>query len=323
LSRLPDSPIHKLETGLAWSIQLYERVLDDLNTLRRQAPPDQPVPELIEHFYASRLKNITSLVRCIDRIREWESLARGTSRELEETRRTLLQSERLWPREGFLRRLVSDINHELSRRRADSSEKRARAALVPDASCPDRDAAEQQIAPVVDRNTPVEAELLPPPVTAPAAVTATPIAPDRATASLDEEEPAIPSATQRWLEAASEWSSMLKPFLVDNVGWFVGTFLIVAGFVVLLAAFWRDIGANPVLLRSLVFWLLAATTSVLFGLAYYMRRKYPQLETSSNVLLIIVALLIPLVFAAAAVTTLAPSATQTEPATATATASTA
>jgi hypothetical protein len=39
-----------------------------------------------------------------------------------------------------------------------------------------------------------------------------------------------------------------------------------------------------------------------------MRRKYPQLETSSNVLLIIVALLIPLIFAAAAVTTLAPSA---------------
>jgi hypothetical protein len=322
LGRLPDSPIHQLETELASSIQLYEWVLDDLQKLQRRAAPDQPVPELIERFYASRLKTITSLVECIDHIRAWESLARATMRELMETHRTLLQAERLWPQESFLRRLGSDIDQELARRRDHLSEKRARASLASAASCPDPDAAKQHIAAALARNTPAEAEVLAPPVSAPVATTAKPIERDRVTASFDEEEPAIPSATQRWLETASEWSSMLKPFLVDNVGWFVGTFLIVAGFVVLLAAFWRDIGANPVLLRSLVFWLLAATASVFFGLAYYMRRKYPQLETSSNVLLIIVALLIPLVFAAAAVTTLAPAATQTEPPAATTTAGT-
>ncbi len=128
------------------------------------------------------------------------------------------------------------------------------------------------------------------------------------TTSFAEAEEETPSPTHRFVEAASEWSAVFKPFLLDNVGWFVGAFLIVAGFLVLIAAFWRNIGANPILMRSLVFWSLAVTTGIFFSLAYFMRRKYPQLETSSNVLLIIVALLIPLIFAAAAVTTLAPSA---------------
>jgi hypothetical protein len=60
-------------------------------------------------------------------------------------------------------------------------------------------------------------------------------------------------------------------------------------------------------MRSLVFLSLVVSTAMFFTLAYYMRMHYPELETSSNVLLIIVALLIPLVFAAAALTTLVPA----------------
>lgn len=146
------------------------------------------------------------------------------------------------------------------------------------------------------------------PVTATIVESAIPPLPRPPVTSFAEAEEEIPSAKHRFVEAASEWSAVFKPFLIDNVGWFVGAFLIVAGFLVLIAAFWRNIGANPILMRSLVFWSLAVTTGVFFALAYFMRRKYPQLETSSNVLLIIVALLIPLIFAAAAVTTLAPSA---------------
>ena len=43
-------------------------------------------------------------------------------------------------------------------------------------------------------------------------------------------------------------------------------------------------------------------------MAYFMRVKYPQLENSSNVMLVIVALLIPLVFAAALLTSFVPVA---------------
>jgi hypothetical protein len=156
--------------------------------------------------------------------------------------------------------------------------------------------------------TPPAAAIEPEPVTA--TVVESPMPPSREPrgTSFAEAEEETPSPTHRFVEAASEWSAVFKPFLLDNVGWFVGAFLIVAGFLVLIAAFWRNIGSNPILMRSLVFWSLAVTTGIFFSLAYFMRRKYPQLETSSNVLLIIVALLIPLIFAAAAVTTLAPSA---------------
>lgn len=125
--------------------------------------------------------------------------------------------------------------------------------------------------------------------------------------AVDDEE--VPSATQRLIDSASQWSAVLKPFLLDNVGWFVGAFLVIAGFVVLIVSFWGNIEQNQVLMHSLVYLSLATTTGMFFAMAYFMRLKYPQLESSSNVLLVIVALLIPLVFAAAVLTTLVPGAT--------------
>ncbi|MBI3463814.1 MAG: hypothetical protein HY000_12270 [Planctomycetes bacterium] len=115
----------------------------------------------------------------------------------------------------------------------------------------------------------------------------------------------MPNPAERFVEAASNWARLLKPFLLDNVGWFIGAFLVIAGFVVLITTFWKSIGDNPILMHSLVFLSLVATTGLFFALAYFMRVKHPELETSSNVLLIIVSLLIPLVFVAAALTTLA------------------
>lgn len=126
-------------------------------------------------------------------------------------------------------------------------------------------------------------------------------------ATFAENQDDIPSPHRRWIEAASHWSSILKPFLLDNVGWFVGAFMVVAGFVVLIFTFWGTIEQNRILMQSLVFLALAVATGMFFSLAYFMRLKYPQLETSSNVLLVIVALLIPLVFAAAALTSLVPA----------------
>ncbi len=121
------------------------------------------------------------------------------------------------------------------------------------------------------------------------------------------EEEEIPSPTQRLIDSASEWSSVLKPFLLDNVGWFVGAFLVIAGFVVLIVSFWGSIEQNQILVHSIVYFSLLGTTGMFFAMAYFMRMKYPQLESSSNVLMVIVTLLIPLVFAAAVLTTLVPA----------------
>lgn len=122
-------------------------------------------------------------------------------------------------------------------------------------------------------------------------------------ADATEEEP---SQTHRLIDAASKWSSLIKPFLLDNVGWFVGVFLVITGFVILILTFWSRIEQNQLLMHSLVYASLASATAMFFMAAYFMRRKYPQLESSSNVLLVIVALLIPLVFAAATLTSLVP-----------------
>ena len=121
-----------------------------------------------------------------------------------------------------------------------------------------------------------------------------------------EEEERI-SPIERLIDSASRWSSLLKPFLLDNVGWFIGTFLVIAGFVVLIVSFWGSIERNPILMHSLVYFSLAIATAFFFSAAYFMRLRYPQLESSSNVLLVIVALLIPLVFASAALTSLIPA----------------
>jgi tetratricopeptide (TPR) repeat protein len=126
--------------------------------------------------------------------------------------------------------------------------------------------------------------------------------------SFAEEQQQVPSPKHRLIEAASQWSSIVKPFLLDNVGWFVGAFLVVAGFVVLIVTFWGTIEEDPILMHSLVYLSLAVATGMFFAAAYFMRLKYPQLESSSNALLVIVALLIPLVFAAALLTSLIPAA---------------
>jgi hypothetical protein len=128
------------------------------------------------------------------------------------------------------------------------------------------------------------------------------------TTAFVEEEEDVPSPLHRLIESASQWSSLLKPFLLDNVGWFVGVFLVIAGFAVLIVSFWGTIQNNHLLMHSLVYLSLSAATGLFFSAAYFMRLRYPQLEISSNVLLVIVALLIPLVFASAVLTSLIPSA---------------
>lgn len=134
------------------------------------------------------------------------------------------------------------------------------------------------------------------------------VAQPKLSASFAEELDEPTSPAQRFVDATSKWSTVLKPFLMDNVGWFVGAFLVVAGFGILIVTFWSSIEQNQILMHSLVYASLAIATGAFFSTAYFMRLKYPELESSSNVLLVIVALLIPLVFAAAMLTSMIPSA---------------
>lgn len=84
-----------------------------------------------------------------------------------------------------------------------------------------------------------------------------------ATSFADEEE--VPNVAQRHLEALSTWTNLVKPFLMDNVGWFVGAFLVIAGFVVLIVTFWNTIEQNQILMHSLVFAALFLATGLFFA----------------------------------------------------------
>lgn len=228
---------------------------------------------------------------------------------LDEAKQKLLVAKELDPGDTQIMAILATVNTRLSmlQQREKTREKWTRqwgATVSQSARARQRESAPPpQTAPVQSppvQSSPVQS---PPVHKQPSVVHRSPQA-----ASFDDRAERVPSPAERLIESTSKWSSVVKPFLLDNVGWFVGAFLVVAGFVVLIASFWTSIAPNRVMVHSLVYLCLLGATTGFFALAYFMRRKYAQLERSSNVLLAIVALLIPLVFAAAVLTSLVPSA---------------
>jgi tetratricopeptide (TPR) repeat protein len=379
------SDAHPQDKPLAATIELYRRVLEDLQNLADEEAVPNETYETISRFYMQRLRakraqeearRRSAVVRkYVDRAR---SLVHVAAPRFQEAIYALQQGIQEFPDEPIFRELVQEIRAEAEKRaqaaRAmettrnlfeaakacwqrgefEASEARLREALDLVPGNPEilaaldrvqRSRAEQRRrGPVLQPTSSppslgrrgsedvVEADLLQPAsttrpksireetlaeqprqmagaaATRPQTLRAGSGTAQTAAARSFAEEEEIPSPAQRWVEAVSEWSQVLKPFLIDNVGWFVGAFLIVAGFVVLITTFWQNIEENQILMASLVFVSLVAATGFFFAVAYFMRVKRPALETSSNVLLIIVSLLIPLVFAAAALTTLVPPA---------------
>jgi len=103
-----------------------------------------------------------------------------------------------------------------------------------------------------------------------------------------------PTAIERALRAVTGWPRLLLPFLVQNVGWFIGGFLFLAGSVFLVsytAGFARSLA---------VFAALFAYTGALLWGGYQIRRRRPALTGASDTLLTLGMLLAPLVLAAAA-----------------------
>ncbi|MDV6030226.1 MAG: hypothetical protein F9B45_08980 [Phycisphaera sp. RhM] len=292
----------------------YEQAIESLRSVDRQHPGIVPTESMSREIHAREVEE--RIEREVDRL---VASARACLRrgQVDEAQQQLSRASRLRPNSEAVQQALAAVQ---TRRAAESGAPSVGPTESLDQVAADRVeanqvAGEQAHEPSVDQQVAVP-DTVPmsasaggaPPVVQPTdpmpSQRPTPAA--RSFAVEDEE---FPSATQRLIDSASQWSAVLKPFLLDNVGWFVGAFLVIAGFVVLIVSFWGNIEQNQVLMHSLVYLSLATTTGMFFAMAYFMRLKYPQLESSSNVLLVIVALLIPLVFAAAVLTTLVPGAT--------------
>jgi hypothetical protein len=98
---------------------------------------------------------------------------------------------------------------------------------------------------------------------------------------------------EKALKVVSGWSVWLVPFLVQNIGWFVGGFCFIAGSIFLVA--YTGGFANA----CAVFFVLLAYSLLLLWGGYQLRSKRPELHLSSGVLITLSTLLVPLCLASA------------------------
>src|SRR5215510_13323270 len=106
-------------------------------------------------------------------------------------------------------------------------------------------------------------------------------------------EPTAPSALERAMQAMAGWPALIAPFLVQNIGWFIGGLCFVAGSIFLVT---YTTGFAKTLTS---FAVLSVYTLLLLWAGYQLRRRQPALEISSSALLILGMLLVPLNVAAA------------------------
>ena len=105
--------------------------------------------------------------------------------------------------------------------------------------------------------------------------------------------PAEPGLLERTLHTVSGWHALIAPFLVQNIGWFIGGFCFVAGSVYLVS-YTTGFG------KAFAIWgAMLLYTVLLIGGGYELRRRRPELRVSSEVLTVLGALLVPLTIAAA------------------------
>lgn len=97
-----------------------------------------------------------------------------------------------------------------------------------------------------------------------------------------------PGPLEKALKAISGWHALAAPFLVQNIGWFIGVFLFIAGSIFLVS---YSTGYLKSLIVFLTFFLF--TLFLLWG-GYQLRRKRPDLAVSSDVVLILSLLMVPL-----------------------------
>ncbi len=105
--------------------------------------------------------------------------------------------------------------------------------------------------------------------------------------------PAEPGPLERVLQVMSGWPKVLVPFLIQNIGWFIGGFLFLAGTIFLVTYTTGFIKA------AIVFVSLFAYTMFLIWAGYKLLQRRPRLTTAGSVLLSTGLLLVPLTIASA------------------------
>jgi len=106
-------------------------------------------------------------------------------------------------------------------------------------------------------------------------------------------QPAEPSALEKAMKAVSGWSAWLVPFLVQNIGWFIGGLCFVAGSIFLVAY------TGGFAKALAVFFVLLSYSLLLLWGGWQIRRTRPEQIFSSGALLTLSILLLPLNLAAA------------------------
>ncbi|MBK1718855.1 hypothetical protein CKO27_14610, partial [Thiocystis violacea] len=105
--------------------------------------------------------------------------------------------------------------------------------------------------------------------------------------------PAAPSAFELALRRLSGWPRLIVPFLLQNIGWFVGAFCFVSGALFLIA------NTSGFVNALVVFASLVGATAFLLWAGYQFRRKGEALVVASSMLLTLGMLLAPLDLAVA------------------------
>ncbi len=101
-----------------------------------------------------------------------------------------------------------------------------------------------------------------------------------------------PGPLERALHRMSDWPKALMPFLVQNIGWFIGGFLFLAGSVFLVTY------TTGFAKAAIVFASLFGYAVFLIWAGYKLRLTRPRLNTASGVLLTTGLLLVPLTLSA-------------------------
>ena len=289
---LTEAEVHRSRRELNAAIHLYEQVLHDLKDLSRTDRVEPWLHGKIRDFYRNRVlqtkaqERVVIVRQCLLSAHDM-AIKRGN---LEGALTTLREGLDQSPKVTVFKEMTQEIRRHMKEMQA--LIRASDAARTPETR---------------EVIQPVSAPRVPSAMAAEAARMRTFEARLEPFSPSFVQEDKIPSPAQRFVEGFSGWSRPLRPFLLDNAGWFVGVFLIIAGYVALLTTFWEDIEGNRLLRQFLLFLSLFLTTGLFFSLACYMRVKYAELEASSNVVLIIVSLLTPLVFIAAVLITLVPA----------------
>lgn len=105
--------------------------------------------------------------------------------------------------------------------------------------------------------------------------------------------PTAPNPLEQALLALSGWPKLIAPFLVQNIGWFIGGFCFVAGALFLIA------NTSGFVNALVVYGSLLGATAFLLWAGYRFRRQRPELAVASGVLLTLAMLLGPLDLAVA------------------------